>query len=53
MADTEVKTELANISRGDKIIVTVLESALPDIIVVVFAHGTKSFQGALLDATKR
>ena len=53
MADTEVPSALVNITRGDKIIVTVLEAALPDIIVVVFAHGAKSFQGALLDATKR
>lgn len=53
MADEEGSSALADIARGDKITVTVLESALPDIIVVAFAHGAKSFQGALLDATKR
>ncbi|CAD6208750.1 GSCOCG00003557001-RA-CDS [Cotesia congregata] len=40
------------IARGDKINVTV-ESALPDIIVVSFTDGLKSFQGALLDITKK
>ncbi|XP_011506411.1 PREDICTED: PWWP domain-containing protein 2A-like [Ceratosolen solmsi marchali] len=37
---------------GERILVTV-ESALPDILVVSYEHGAKSFQGALLDATKR
>ncbi|XP_015113443.1 uncharacterized protein LOC107038707 [Diachasma alloeum] len=50
MAETVVMSK--DISMGDKILVTV-ESALPDIIVVSFDHGVKSFQGALLDATKR
>lgn len=51
MADTEILSAL-NIARGDKIAVTV-ESVLPDIIVVSFAHGIQSFQGALLDVNKR
>jgi hypothetical protein len=37
---------------GERILVTV-ESALPDILVVSYEHGAKTFQGALLDATKR
>lgn len=37
---------------GRKLLVTV-ESALADILVVSYQHGSKSFQGALLDAGKR
>lgn len=51
MADLEAPSGLALVP-GEKILVTV-ESALPDIIVVTFEHGAKTFQGALLDATKR
>ncbi|XP_012281605.1 PWWP domain-containing protein 2A [Orussus abietinus] len=51
MADAEAPSAL-DLVRGEKILVTV-DSALPDIIVVSFEHGAKSFQGALLDATKR
>lgn len=51
MADSETRADL-DITRGEKILVTV-ESSLADIIVVSFVHGLKSFQGALLDATKR
>ncbi|XP_057340598.1 PWWP domain-containing protein 2A-like [Microplitis mediator] len=40
------------IARGDKINV-IVESALPDIIVVSFTDGLKSFQGALLDISKK
>ncbi|XP_051164497.1 PWWP domain-containing protein 2B-like [Leptopilina boulardi] len=51
MADLEAPSGLALVP-GEKILVTV-GSALPDIIVVIFEHGAKTFQGALLDATKR
>ncbi|XP_015585341.1 PWWP domain-containing protein 2A [Cephus cinctus] len=51
MADVETPSAPVLV-RGEKILVTV-DSALPDIIVVSFDHGTKSFQGALLDVTKR
>ena len=40
------------LSPGDKVLVTVV-SAHPDILVVSYVRGTKTFQGALLDATKR
>ncbi|KAK0095760.1 hypothetical protein PV326_007453 [Microctonus aethiopoides] len=51
MADIGTET-VKKILRGDKIIVTV-ESIIPDIIVVSFVDGIKSFQGALLDVNKR
>ncbi|XP_015523140.2 PWWP domain-containing protein 2A isoform X2 [Neodiprion pinetum] len=51
MADSGAPTELGLV-KGEKILVSV-ESMLPDIVVVSFEHGTKLFQGALLDATKR
>lgn len=51
MADNKILDHL-DIRIGEKILVTV-ESSLPDIIVVSFVHGLKSYQGALLDATKR
>ena len=44
--------EEAGLVPGDKILVTV-ESALPDILVVSYERGSKSFQGALLHANKR
>lgn len=51
MADSGAPIELGLV-KGGKILVSV-ESMLPDIVVVSFEHGTKLFQGALLDATKR
>lgn len=52
MADAESPAELCALVPGDKILVTVV-SALPDIIVVSYDRGLNSFQGALLNATKR
>merc|ERR1711874_469632 len=40
-----------DILKGQEITVTVQES-LPDIILVNLKHGTKLFQGVLLDSTK-
>ncbi|XP_012268853.2 uncharacterized protein LOC105693476 [Athalia rosae] len=51
MADSGAPLKLGLV-KGEKILVSV-ESMLPDIVVVSFEHGTKLFQGALLDATKR
>ncbi|XP_034937065.1 PWWP domain-containing protein 2A-like isoform X2 [Chelonus insularis] len=51
MAGTELLSTLT-IAKGDQIVVTV-ESALPDIIVVSFINGVRSFQGALLDVNKK
>ncbi|XP_014205626.1 uncharacterized protein LOC106637373 [Copidosoma floridanum] len=47
-----IKTVMRGLVPGERVLVTV-EAALPDIVVVSLEHGTKNFQGALLDATKR
>lgn len=40
-----------DICRGQELVVTV-EDAHPDLLLVSYEHGTRIFQGVLLDSTK-
>ncbi|CAB0040621.1 unnamed protein product [Trichogramma brassicae] len=46
------KDDVDDLAPGHKILVQV-DSVLPDILVVSYLRNGKTFQGALLDATKR